>query len=85
MVRPICYETVACPVLSVLSCLVCDLGVLWTNGWTNQMKLDMQVGLVAGHIALDGDPGPLPKKGAEPPVFCLCPLRPDGCMDHDAI
>jgi len=25
-----------CPVLSVLSCPVCDLGVLWPNSWTDQ-------------------------------------------------
>ena len=27
----LCYRTVACPVLSVLS--VCDVGTLWPNGW----------------------------------------------------
>ena len=31
------------------------------------MALGMEVGLVPGHIMLHGDPGPLPKKGAEPP------------------
>ena len=31
------------------------------------MKLGMQVGLSPGHIVLDGDPAPLPKKGTEPP------------------
>jgi len=30
------------------------------------MALDMEVGLGPGHIVLDGDPSPLPKKGAEP-------------------
>jgi len=30
------------------------------------MKLGMQVGLGPGHIVLDVDPAPLPKKGAEP-------------------
>ena len=34
-----------------------------------KMKLGMQVGLSPGHIVLDGDPTPLPKKGAEPPNF----------------
>jgi len=33
------------------------------------MKLGMQVGLGPGHIVLDGDPSPLPKKGTEPPNF----------------
>jgi len=32
------------------------------------MKLGMQLGLGPGHIALDGDPFPLPK-GAQPPIF----------------
>jgi len=101
--------------LSVLS--VCNVGVLWPNGWTDQDEtwhagrprpwphcvrwdpappppkghspqfsahvrcgqtagwiktaLGMEVGLVPGHIMLHGDPGPLPRKGAEPP-----PIRP---------
>ena len=33
------------------------------------MKLGEQVGLGSGHIVLDGDPAPLPKKGAKPPDF----------------
>ena len=31
------------------------------------MALGMEVGLGPGHIVLDGDPAPLPKKGPEPP------------------
>ena len=40
------------------------------------MALGMEVGLGPSHIVLDGDPAPLPKKGAEPPpqfsadVYC---------------
>jgi len=39
------------------------------------MKLDMHVGLVPGHIVLDGDPAPLrPKRGSTPKfsahVYC---------------
>jgi len=30
----LCYRTLVCPVLSVLS--VCDVGVFWPNGWTDQ-------------------------------------------------
>jgi len=30
------------------------------------MKLGMEVGLGQGHIVLDGDPAPLPKKGTAP-------------------
>ena len=31
------------------------------------MALGTDVALDAGYIELDGDPAPLPKKGAEPP------------------
>jgi len=34
-----------------------------------KMVLGMEVGLGPGHIVLDGDPAPLPKKGAVPPIF----------------
>jgi len=33
------------------------------------MALGMEVGLGPGHIVLDEEPAPLPKKGAEPPQF----------------
>ena len=33
------------------------------------MPLGMDVGLSPGDCVLDGDPVPLPKKGAEPPNF----------------
>jgi len=33
------------------------------------MKLVMQVGLDPGHIALDGDPAPLPQRGTAPSQF----------------
>ena len=39
-----------------------------TVGWI-KMKLDVQVGLGAGHIVLDGDPAPLPKRGRSPQKF----------------
>jgi len=35
------------------------------------MTLGMEVGLGQGYIVLDGNPAPLPKKGAEPPNFQL--------------
>ena len=41
-----------------------------------KMPLDMQVGLIPSDIVLDGDPAPLPQKGAEPPIFSPCLLRP---------
>ena len=50
-----------------------------TAGWI-KMALGMEVGLGPGHIVLDGYPVPLPKNGAEPPIFGLFLLWPDGCM-----
>ena len=44
-------------------------------GWI-KMPLGMEVGLSPGDIVLDGDPACLPKKGAEPPIFGPCLLRP---------
>jgi len=61
----LCYQTVVCLVcLSVLSVTLVYCGQ--TVGWI-KMKLGMQVGLGPDHIVLNGDPAPLPKKGAEPP------------------
>ena len=34
-----------------------------------KMSLGMELGLDPGDFVLDGDPAPLPKKGAEPPNF----------------
>jgi len=42
----------------------CGQTVRWIK-----MKLGMQVGLVAGHIVLDGDPAPPPPKGGGAPQF----------------
>jgi len=40
------------------------------------MALGTEVGLGKGHIVLDGDPAPLPKKGAKPhrPNFPPVPI-----------
>jgi len=37
-------------------------------GWI-KMPLGEKVGLDPSDIVLDGDPAPLPRKGAEPPIF----------------
>jgi len=37
----------------------------------------------SGHTVLDGDPAPLPKKAAEPPIFGPCLLWPNRWMDKD--
>jgi len=46
------------------------------------MALDQKVGLGPGHIVLDGNPAPLPKKGAQPPNFRPM-FVPNGWMDQD--
>jgi len=42
-------------------------------GWI-KMPLGREVSLDPSDIGLDGDPSPLPKKGAEPLMFGLCLL-----------
>ena len=59
----LCYRTVVLSVLSV--CPVCLSVTLVYCGETVgriKTKLGKQVGLGPGHIVLDGNPGPLPKK-----------------------
>jgi len=73
-----------CPVLYVLSCPVCNVGVLWPNGWTDQDE--------TWHA---GRPRPWPQcvrwglsspspKRASPPIFGPYLLQPNGCMDQYA-
>ena len=50
-----------------------------TAGWI-KMTLGMEVGLGPGHIVLDGTQHP-PQKGAQPPIFGQCLLRPNAWMD----
>jgi len=45
------------------------------------MALGMKVGLGPGHIVLDGEPAPLPVKGAEPLIFGPFLLSPNGWMN----
>jgi len=57
----------SCPVLFLSETLVyCHQTVGWIK-----MPLGMQVGLGPGHTVLDGDPGPSPRKGAQPPPLFL--------------
>jgi len=44
------------------------------------MALGMEMGLGPGHIVLDGNPAPLPKKRAEPPIFVPFLLWLNGWM-----
>jgi len=64
-IRPICYRSVV--LFVCLSCRsVCDIGVLWPNGWRIKVKPGMQVGLGPCDIVLDGDPAAPPKRGTDP-------------------
>ena len=54
------------------------------NAGCIKMPLGMDVGLSLEDFVLDGYPAPLPKRGAEPPIFGPYLLRPNGCMDQDA-
>jgi len=68
--------------LSVLSATLVYCGQ--TVGWI-EMKLGKQVRLGPGHFVLDGDPAPLPKKGAEPRNFrpmSIVAKRLDGSRLH---
>jgi len=74
---------VRCPVCLSVCQSVCDVGVLWPNGWTDQDETRH-----AGkprpwpHCARWGPSSPSPK-GAQPPLFGPYLLRPNGCMDQD--
>ena len=74
----LCYRTV----MSVLSVTLVYCGQTVAR---IKMKLGMQAVLGPGHIVLDGDPDPPPRKGHSPhPIFGPYLLRPNGCMDQDA-
>ena len=67
---PLCYRTVDLSVRSCLSCPSVYLSVtlVYCGQTVGQikMKLSIQVGLGSGHIAFDGNPGPLPERGTAP-------------------
>jgi len=67
--------------LSVLS--VCNVRVLWPNGWTDQDET-WHAGRPRPwpHCVRWGPSYPSPK-GAHPPIFGPYRLRPNGCMDQD--
>jgi len=76
--RPFVKRFALCFRLSCLSCLscsvclsllsVCDVGVLWPNGWMNQEETWHAGRPRPGYIVLDGDPAPLPE-GTQSPQF----------------
>jgi len=49
-----------------LSCLSVTLAYCGQMAGWIKMKLGEEVGLCSGHIVLDGDPAPLPKRGTAP-------------------
>jgi len=53
-----------------------------TAAWIT-MALGMEVGLHPGHTVLDRELAPLPKKGAESPIFSPFLLWPNGWMQQD--
>ena len=77
----LCYRTVVCPVCSIPSVTLVYCGQ--TVGRI-KMKLGTQVGLGSGHIVLDGEPGPLPQSGTDPPIFGPYQLWLNGSTNQDA-
>ena len=78
----LCYRTVVC--LSVLSCPVCNVGVLWPNGCTIPDET-WRAGRPRNwpHCVRWG-PRSQSSKGAQPPIFGPYLLWPNGSMDQDA-
>jgi len=73
-----------CPVCFV--CPVCDVGVLWPNGWADQDET-WHTGRPRPwpHYVRWGPSSPSPKGGGQrPPIFGRYLLRPNGCRDQDA-
>ena len=76
-----------CLSLCLSDCPVCNVGVLWPNGWTGEDETSHAVGLGPGHIVLDGTQSrPFPPKGAQPlsPIFGPFLLWSNGSMHQDA-
>jgi len=63
-----CCRSVVC-----LSCPVCDVGVLWPNGWMDQDETWWRGGRPRSrpYCVRWGPSSSLPK-GAQPPIFCSC-------------
>jgi len=84
----LCYQTVVCPVclcvcMSVCLCLsVCNVGVLWPNGWTDRDET-WHAGRPRPwpHCVRLGPSSPSPK--GHSPQFSAHLLRPNSCMDQD--
>ena len=73
-VRPMLSDR--CPV-----CPVCDVGVLWPNGWSDQDE-PWHGGSAPATLCWIGTQ--LPPKEAHSLIFGPCPLWPNGGMNQDA-
>jgi len=68
-----------------LSCLsVCDVGVLWPNGWMDQNETWHEGRPRPRPHRVKWGPSSPPPKGAQLPNFGPCLLWPNGWMDQDA-
>jgi len=62
----LCYQTIVCPLCLSVMLVYCGQTVGWIK-----MKLDTEVGLSPGHIGLEWDPAPLPKRGTAPNFWLM--------------
>ena len=76
-VRSVLSDRCLCPV-----CPVCNVGVLWPNGWMDQDATWHEGG--PWPIVLHGDPVSPRGGGTASPIFSPCLLWPNGWMDQDA-
>jgi len=75
----LCYQTVVSVCLSV-----CDVGVLWPNGWIKQDETWRAARSQPWpHSVRWGPSSPFPE-GAQPPIFGPYLLWPNGWMDQNA-
>jgi len=78
------FRAIVCKTASpyaIVPLTVCDVGVLWPNGWMDHDETWHVSRPWPRHIVLDGDPAP-PKRGTAP-IFGPCLLWPNGWMDQD--
>jgi len=68
----LCYQTVVLSILSV--CPVCNVGVLWPNGWTDQDETWRAGRPRPRPHCVTRRPSFLSPKGAQPPIFGPCLL-----------
>ena len=79
----LCYQTVVCSACLSVS-PVCNVGVLWPNGWTDQDETWHTSRPRPWPHCVRWAPSSPSLKGAQPPIFGPYPLRPNGCIDQDA-